>query len=343
MNAVNKLHSPAFFVPDPWTETDSDGSFFSRCLTKLLRQSVNDNAAERLTIGSILGLILCFLRFIPFRHYFYFSRLALASRGGRWRKAIFLDAFLIQVHRALVRTHKPDFSVVFLNAGAHIQHHYFLNSAALHTNGELRSNPEWYINSSEDPLREVIEAYDAMLAELLESNHEVLIATGLQQVPYSSPFFYYRLKNHERFLSMLGLDFIDVQPRMTRDFLVTFADARGAKQAEEVLRTLSSCDGTPLFGVVDNRGCSLFVTLTFADAIQDTTALDIGGKEVLLGDHFCFVAIKNGGHDGAGYVFASDGLRGYLPKDPVHVAKLHDVVLQYFDPDGEVAPKGNFG
>ena len=159
MNAVNKLQSPAFFVPDPWTETDCDGSFFSRCLTKLLRQSVNDNAAERLTIGSILGLILCFLRFIPLRHYFYFSRLALASRGGRWRKAIFLDAFLIQIHRALVRTHRPDFSVVFLNAGAHIQHHYFLNSAALQTNGELGSNPQWYINSSLAPPQKKISAF----------------------------------------------------------------------------------------------------------------------------------------------------------------------------------------
>lgn len=333
MNAVNKLQSPAFFVPDPWTDTNSDGSFFSRSLTSLLRQSVNDNAAEKLTIASAFKLILCFVRFIPLRQYWYFSRLALAALGGRWRKAIFLDAFLIQIYRFLVRSHKPDFSVIFLNAGAHIQHHYFLNSAALHECENLKSNPEWYVNSSQDPVREVIQAYDAMLVELLEDNYEIIVATGLQQLPYTTPFFYYRLKDHKSFLSMLGVEFIDVQPRMTRDFLVTFADVGKASQAEVTLRSVRTRDGTPLFESVDNRGCSLFVTLTFADAIRETTAVEVSGKEVLLGDHFCFVAIKNGGHDGTGYVSVSNGLRAYLPNGPLHVAKLHDLILQYFDSD----------
>ena len=30
MNAENRLKSPAYFVPDPWTATPTDGSFWSR-------------------------------------------------------------------------------------------------------------------------------------------------------------------------------------------------------------------------------------------------------------------------------------------------------------------------
>ena len=36
----------------------------------------------------------------------------------------------------------PDFSSVFFNAGAHIQHHYYLNSRYVEN---LPKNPDWYI------------------------------------------------------------------------------------------------------------------------------------------------------------------------------------------------------
>ena len=47
MNAENRLKSPAFFIPDPWTNTSSDGSAMSRWIHQALRQAVNDNAEEK--------------------------------------------------------------------------------------------------------------------------------------------------------------------------------------------------------------------------------------------------------------------------------------------------------
>ena len=32
MNASNKLKNPAYFIPDPWTKTPCDGSFFSKSI-----------------------------------------------------------------------------------------------------------------------------------------------------------------------------------------------------------------------------------------------------------------------------------------------------------------------
>ena len=46
MNSRNTLKRPAYFVPDPWTLTPSDHSGFSRRLTKMLQQTVNENASE---------------------------------------------------------------------------------------------------------------------------------------------------------------------------------------------------------------------------------------------------------------------------------------------------------
>jgi len=56
MNADNRMNTSAYFLPDPWTDTKSDGLPFSKRLTSMLRQSVNDNAKGSLTLASILTL-----------------------------------------------------------------------------------------------------------------------------------------------------------------------------------------------------------------------------------------------------------------------------------------------
>ena len=49
-----------------------------------------------------------------------------------------------------------------------------------------------------------------------------------------------------------------------------------------------------------------------------------------LQDYVTFVAIKNGEHHGEGYVYFSSGLESYKIPNNSHVAKLHDVVLNFF-------------
>ena len=91
------------------------------------------------------------------------------------------------------------FSTLFLNAGAHIQHHYFFNSPYVDS-PELQ-NPAWYIGKDDDPFLEMLKVYDEMLVDLLKlPNTEIIVATGLSQKPYEQLKFYYRLKDHASFL-----------------------------------------------------------------------------------------------------------------------------------------------
>ena len=46
--------------------------------------------------------------------------------------------------------------------------------------------------------------------------------TGLQQIPYTSVNYYYRLINHKKFFKFLGIKNKDILPRMTRDFEILF-------------------------------------------------------------------------------------------------------------------------
>ena len=63
MNAKNNLNNPLYFIPDPWTETSSDGTFFSTIYHKAISQSVNDNSKGNLSLQTIFSILLCFVLF----------------------------------------------------------------------------------------------------------------------------------------------------------------------------------------------------------------------------------------------------------------------------------------
>ena len=126
MNAANKLNKPAYFIPDPWTKTPSDKSYFSRIITQAIVQAVNDNSQSKLKFKTVINLIIAFLSLVSPYKFFKMITYAFKSFGKPWRKALFLDMFLYEIHKTLYKRRRPNFSTLFLNAGAHIQHHYFL-------------------------------------------------------------------------------------------------------------------------------------------------------------------------------------------------------------------------
>ncbi len=71
---------------------------------------------------------------------------------------------LADIHLTLWKKHKPDFSSLFLNSGAHIQHHYLFNSKAY---AGIIKNPEWYCPKDYDPLIHILLEYDKQIGKLL--------------------------------------------------------------------------------------------------------------------------------------------------------------------------------
>ena len=226
---------------------------------------------------------------------------------------------------------EPNFSTLFLNACAHIQHHYLFNSKAISSFVELK-NPDWYLDKDDDPLEDVLELYNLIIGELFSCvDSEVVVATGLSQVPYDRIKFYYRLKNHSAFLTSLGIKFLSVLPRMTRDFLIEFKDETLAADAEIILKNILVINSTePLFGLIDNRGSSLFVTLTYSCEITELTYINVNNIKLFLLPQVSFVAIKNGMHSGEGFAFFSNGVSSFIPTNALHVAELGNIILNFF-------------
>lgn len=330
MNTENRLSRPAYFLPDPWTKTPSDGSFWSRRLTQAISQAVNDNSASRITAASAATLLAGLARFARPRHYGLYARLAASSRRAPWRKALFLDLFLHDVHWRLMRRHQPHFTSLFLNAGAHIQHHYFLNSKVA-ARPELR-NPTWYVGADADPIAEMLQVYDVILGEYLaDESTDLIVATGLSQQPYDRVKFYYRLKDHAKFLQRLGLRHKRVVPRMTRDFLIEFDSREDAQAGAQQLAALKMvADGIPLFAEIDNRGDSVFATLTYPHEIQADSVASGAGFPLPMPEHVVFVAIKNGMHASQGYIWCRGEVARHAPPEGAHVKALHGAVMQHF-------------
>lgn len=300
-NAKNELKNPAFFVPDPWTITKVSGNWFVRALYKAVHQSVNDNASGKLSISTLATLAIGFLRVVPLKRYPEYLKYFL-HRKRPGTKAVILDGLLADTFLYLFKKHKPDFSNLFLNSGAHIQHHYLFNSEAY--DGEF-SNPDWYCEKDYDPLIVILKQYDRIIGDLLKSDINILLATGLHQQPHNNLTFYWRINKHEEFAQKLKLEGVDkVLPRMSRDFLIEFDSLKNASKGEQFLNSLiMDKDQLKVFNV-DNRGKSLFIELIYSSEITEGDSISSTTTNLIIKNFknlISFVAIKNGEHNGVGY------------------------------------------
>lgn len=325
MNTENRLNNPAYFVPDPWTNTFSDTSYLSKILHHAIKQAVNDNSQGKVRLSTYISLIWILLTKTQLKNWFTYLNL-FKKRKKCWNKALFLDLLLSDVFIYLKERKKESFSCLFLNGFAHIQHHYMLNSKMYA--GDLK-NKSHYINRYDDPILDAIKLYDKIIYNLLDKfDEKFLFVTALRQVPVDKQTIYYRLKNHEKFLIGLNIKNFEVEPRMTRDFLIKFKNLVDVENAKEILSKLKFKDKL-IFGDIEKREKSLFVTLTYSESIDRDDVIELDGYTFNLSEEFVFVANKNGHHDSLGYVYTN--LETKILKQGNHVSVIGKEILNFFD------------
>ena len=326
-NAENRLKKTAYFVPDPWTKTQASGSFILKAFYQAIHQSVNDNAKKKLNIKSAISIGFGLLLYVPISRWLhYIKKVFDIKRPGA--KAVFLDSLLADIHLTLLRKYNPDFSYLFLNSGAHIQHHYLFNSNAY--KGDLK-NPNWYCPNGFDPLIQILSEYDYQIGKLLAlKNVHLIIATGLHQEPHKDVTFYWRLKEHIKFCEMIGIkNATQILPRMSRDFLIEFENSEDTIKAEHLLNSFFVIKDNEKIFEVDNRGFSLFVELVYPNDLDDYDSIysELTNKKIeRFKSYLAFVAIKNGEHNGTGYLTSNFDLN--LNKK-INLYELKNLIKKY--------------
>ena len=246
----------------------------------------------------------------------------------KWNKSLFLDLFLNDYHIYCIKKYNPNFSSVFFNAGAHIQHHYLIHSKIVEKKFSIPNN---YIIKKYDPVEEMYSFYDNILNDYSKlKNYQLIIATGLTQIPYDRLKFYYRPINHKLFLELFLIKAKQIYPRMTRDFLIEFSSISDAAKAEIILNEINNINNKEIFEY-DNRGNSIFVSFKYDLEINDNTFIYNSNKQkIYLKKLVSFVAIKNGMHDQKGFLSISKDLGKYLPKEIGHVKNIYNLIENYF-------------
>jgi hypothetical protein len=327
------LNSSKFFIPDPWTQTKANGGYIIKKLSRTVSRFVNSNASGKVGPVDVIWLLLGFVIYVRVKRWpKFFNLVSLRKKPGV--KAAILDMILLEVFVTLQKKHKPDYSHLFFNGGAHVQHHYMFNSSQYR--GDFK-NPEWYCPSDWDPILMMLETYDTIIGDLLESGERIIGVTGLHQVPHEEQTFYWRPRAHKDFLLECGLKGeFNVIPRMSRDFLLEVTDNKHALEIEKHLNQFSdSVRSKPVFNV-DNRGTSLFVEVVYDDDLVESMSFD-GPEGISMGSlksKLAFVAIKNGKHDGIGYVFSNMPMD--LPQE-IKLTEVYDFIKRNALADARVA------
>lgn len=357
-NAANNTTNAKFFVPDPWTKTGFTGSQDLRHIYDALCQVTNDYAKQKISLSSYYKLAAGALKNAQTKNLKnYISETLSYFKKKTWFRAIICDRLLLDAYITQCKKLQPDFSTVFLNAGAHLQHHYLFSSMAY--SGD-RTNPGWHVSKDDDPLLDVLKLYDSALADLISyansiENGRVIIATALHQDPHERETYYYRLDDHETFLHRMGIQYSHTYNLMTEDFVLCFENEQLASQAEQQLLNVKTVDTKEIFYVetadravrtlnksaqifhTENRGKDIYVQLKPVAALIPDNAKVVSGNTIIddFGMLVSLAQVKNTHHHGVGYYSDTGFLKGELPAS----FPLKDLYAMFLDAYGIESPK----
>lgn len=299
MNATRgKAEKCDFFLPDPWTFSEeafperindllalpryysknyldvSRTEFFKRTL-RLAKYVIGSGA-----VFKILGMTPFILRGI--------------TRNGLNNAMLFslFDLFSTALFLQQKKKTQPQFSIIFLNSIAHLQHHRWEEGENLTADVTFG-----------------LRAIDRVLAMLFASqkkNEALIIMNALTQrnIVHEKPRICYRQINPARFLNAVGLSFESVEQLMTNDAHVFFKD-QGLRDAAAAALKKAKLQDLPLFDVESNAQdhTKLFYQVDFWEEMYDDETIEINGRTIKFLDHFEAIVARTGAHVRNGNVF----------------------------------------
>jgi len=209
----------------------------------------------------------------------------------------------------------PDYSVIFLNHIAHLQHQFWTKGEKLHPEMEFG-----------------LKVNNLIMGLLLESrlkNEAVIVLNGLKQVNvHNKGFYVYRQKKPESvFRKLTANERVEVEQCMTNDAHLRFESEEEATSALLVLRNLKLSDGHSLLFVERVSKNFIFVQLSVEHYIEDDVSITGSDREYNFYDLFELVCERTGAHVPNGDLFAD----GITFPDNLYNHNLFDATLGYFD------------
>ena len=328
MNLTFKEENDSILLPDPWTGHDYAVETNLTKLWRSISKIVNQNASGAISLRDYYSLSIGFIRYARIKHYLKYIRLLMLSLKYKWAKAIILDLLLFDIFRSIKKSGCFQYSSIFLNAGAHIQHHHLYDSDCYQGKN---MNPKSYSPASQtkiDPIYEILKIYDYIIGETINEGSRVLFTSGLQQKENETPYYQYRPINHTSFYKEIGFKFKKVSARMSRDVSLTCETISQQEKNIELCNKIK-INGMNLFDYnLENNTGNLFIRLAWRGNINSFEKVLINGKEIDIKNKIVLVSIENAIHQTAGWHIdtkANHGLKNAYIWD-IHKNLVRDLI-----------------
>lgn len=320
MNASKgRAEKMEFFFPDPWTFSEAaypdelnDLLAFPRYYSKNYCELDKKQALKT------------FLRLVRFclRPKIALSLLPHATKiigsilkGGLSEYLLFV---LFDVVNAVLFTRyykdsKPDFSLLFLNSIAHLQHHKWTEEEGL---------------SSEMVVAfKLFDHAVGILFSALQDEPDWIVTNAFSQFcSVAQNEFLYRQKSPEGFLRATAIFFERVEQAMTNDGHVFFASLHDAEHAEQTLAA-AHINGQLAFHVERKVGeLKLFYQFQLWSRIEAGAVLEINGLRLPFYSLFEEITLRTGSHTPRGDIYSSE----HRFPEEIQNHELHGQILSKF-------------
>lgn len=307
MNCTFIPKNNSLLVHDPWSVKGVvNGDNFINSLWSAIKFFVNENSASRLNTKYFAYIIFGILKFSRPRNYLMYIKLLFFSLFFKWARALFLDLFLFDIFFYFQSKGNYKYSSLFLNAGAHIQHHYLFDSEAYrHSNGK-NYNPLSYssiITKKLDPLYQVYSLYNHLAFDILrlEKKCSILITSGLQQQENKYPYYQFRIKNYEKFLSQFSVKYKSIEKKMSRDLYIFFNNSAELRSANRILSNFKIFNKSIFRIDISKNNNSIFLQISYQGNISNLEFVKFNGNLINLREYFLLVSIENAVHCSQGW------------------------------------------
>ena len=319
MNAKFIEHkSIKFFLPDPWCfEFDSKPSILNKFMSPVACYARNYGAIKFKEIfPKCLNFLVFFVQTGGLQ--ILIKNFRLLTAGIRHIKhfnvilfALF-DLISVEIFIRLNRRYSPDYSVIFINCVAHLQHHH------------------WEQKEGNNINLFVLRIVDSILEKLRRSeagNGSLILTNGFSQKFEYDDYYCYAVIDIDRFFRDIQLDRSSYVTGMTDDVLVTFDCPQICAEFLDVIKR-STVNGERVFSANYSMRSDRIISfrISIKHRLDQEAKLYISGKRLNFFDYFKVIANRTGSHVPVGSLFA-DGIK--FPRR-IRNDEIHDYVLQYF-------------
>jgi hypothetical protein len=292
------------FVPDPWTFSEDAYPAEYQALIALPRYLAKNYLDFSKLTAARKGLDLVTTLLHSTRGSDFIDGLRVFWRGFRQfgsTNAVFIVFFEYLSAMAFIRAverHRPDAAIVFINMLAHVQHHYWKS-------GDGSDCPQivFAATATDEIFGKILARCEAVVGSGRVALMNALSQTCTIEEP---PWILYRPNNHAGLVSFLGIKAARVEPLMTYDAHVFFANQEDAAAGAATLEG-ARIEGKPLFFVEPDAKdpLKLFYRVAMTDPVGAEAEFVYRNKAARFSDHFTAIVQRTGKHNQNGDLFAN--------------------------------------